>query len=450
MTSALRRLRWVALFALTAVATAWADADPQLIIVSFVDRGINAAPVAAPGDFYVPGPAGDAGGYASTPWSRRLSASLARDYALEIVTGWPIRALGVHCVVYRVASASSVDATMQRLAADARVTGVQRMNSFRVLNSPPGPAAYSPSLIELDAAHRLSTGRNVRVAVIDTGIDVHHPNLAGQVVERRDLVDDSQSDHDDVHGTAVAGVIAAVAGNGVGIVGVAPGAKLLSLRACWPEGADDPGAVCNTLTLARALDAAVRLAPDVLNLSLVGPADPLLTALLQAAMDAGVVVVAAAPGPQIMDSFPTAVPRVIEVSVAHDATTTLADDERAVQAPGTEILTTFPQGRYDFISGSSFAAAHVSGVIALLLELHPRMPAAELERLLRRRPGRAAARDAQARDGQTGFRAASDDRLCLLMRHLGHRGDCAASAAGTSAPQDEQVEREREAHRHPA
>ena len=400
-----------------------AEADERLIIVSFADRSINAAPVGAPGEFYAPAPVGTAGGYATTPWSRRLTARIAQDYQLELVTDWPIRALGVHCAVFRVGGAGPVEAMMQRLALDARVDGVQRMNTFQVLGNHRGePGPSLSGALELDAAHRLSTGRNVRIAVVDTGIDIHHPDLAGQVVEMRDLVSDSQSDHDDVHGTAVAGIIAALADNREGIVGVAPGAKLMSLRACWPQGPTDPGAVCNSLTLARALDAAIRLKPDVLNLSLTGPADPLLQALLEAVLDAGVVVVAAAPGQQAAAaSFPTAAERVIRVASIGAGGT----GQAAVHAPGNQVLTTFPHGAYDFISGSSFAAAHVSGVVALLLELHPGLPAADVRELLMNETPEFQ-RAGQAGDGgpRRGFRAASDDPICTLMTRLGHAAGC--------------------------
>ena len=358
---------------------------------------------------------------------RRRPDRIARDYALELVTDWPIRALGVHCAVFRIGGERPVEDVMRDMAGDARVDGVQRMNGFRALHSRAGDRHGPDSgAIELTAAHRLSTGRNVRIAVVDTGIDIHHPDLAGQVVETRDLVTDSETDHDDVHGTAVAGVIAARAENREGIVGVAPGAKLMALRACWPDGPDAAGASCNTLTLARALDAVVQLKPDVLNLSLAGPADPLLAALLNAVMEAGIVVVVAAPPAQsVATGFPAGVVGVIEVASIH----ALAADEAAalVRAPGTDVLTTFPHGSYDFISGNSFAAAHVSGVVALLLELHPGMKAAEVLHLLLARDRDAAhgsPRAETSRDG-AGLRAASDERVCALMSRLGRTAGCA-------------------------
>jgi|LNFM01.1.fsa_nt_gb hypothetical protein len=400
--------------------------DERLIIVSFADRGINAAPAGAPGDFYTPGPVGVAGGYATTAWSRRLTRRLARDYQLELVTDWPIQSLGVHCAVFRVGGTGPIEDMMRRLGEDARVDGVQRLNTFRVLGAHREAPGAGLGALELDAAHRLSTGRNVRVAVVDTGIDVHHPDLAGQIVEMKDLVSDAQGDHDDVHGTAVAGIIAALADNQQGIVGVAPGAKLMSLRACWPQGPADPGAVCNSLTLARALDVVTRLKPDVLNLSLAGPADPLLNALLAAVLDAGVVVVAAAPAEDGEGvAFPTADERVIRVETTGAGGT----GYRAVRAPGQDVLTTFPHGGYDFISGSSFAAAHVSGVVALLLEMHPGMPATEVRELLldssqdfqRTVP----AGERQGGAPRRGLRAANDEPTCALMTHLGHGAVCA-------------------------
>ena len=172
------------------------------------------------------------------------------------------------------------------------------------------------------------------------------------------------------HGTAVAGIIASIAGNGVGIVGIAPGVEVLALRACWRDGAEDAAARCSSFTLARAISAAIKLRAQVLNLSLTGPPDPLVSRLLVEAQDRGLVVVAAADRrARPSTGFPASLPGVISVAVQSPT----ADDAfhrtpALVGAPGVDVLTTVPHGRFDFISGSSMAAAHVSGVAALLLE----------------------------------------------------------------------------------
>ena len=102
------------------------------------------------------------------------------------------------------------------------------------------PAAAQWHLADL---HRIATGRGVKVAVIDSGIEVRHPDLAGQILMSRNFVA-GRSAAAEQHGTGVAGIIAAKADNGIGIAGVAPGARLLGLRACWQT----PGAtVCDTL-----------------------------------------------------------------------------------------------------------------------------------------------------------------------------------------------------------
>src|SRR5690606_6040813 len=132
-----------------------------------------------------------------------------------------------------------------------------------------------------------------------------------------------------------------------------------------------PTSVCNTYTLARALDHAIVSGARILNLSLAGPEDPLLTRLLQRAEADGILVVAAADeGPEL--SYPAALPTVLAVrALAPEPSRKRA--EREVAAPGAEVLTTAPGGRFDFFTGSSFAAAHASGVAALVLEREPQL-----------------------------------------------------------------------------
>jgi subtilisin family serine protease len=175
----------------------------------------------------------------------------------------------------------------------------------------------------------------------------------------------------------VAGVISSIANNREGIVGIAPGARLLALKACWHEAGAE--ASCNSFTLAQALGAAIEGGARIVNLSLGGPPDPLLAQLLEHAIARGTVVVAAVPPDGRLDGFPLGVAGVLAVDVAGDAPRA----GPALRAPGREVITLAPGGRYDFVSGSSIAAAHVTGAAALLLASEPALSAREIGALLR-------------------------------------------------------------------
>lgn len=363
-------------------------AEDDQILVLFHDERDQRIPVGDPNNPYR-----RRGDYGNSTWSERVATDLADDYGLERVAQWPVTALGVHCVVYRVQAARSVNSVLDALQHDKRVEDAERMQSFRVMSATSSDKDPYLNLqaglrdMNVEPIHRIATGRDVRIAIVDTGIDEHHPDLAGQVIRSENFVPDSSNSADDIHGTAVAGVIAAAAGNGQGIVGVAPGAKLIGLKACWQSGRGTADAVCNSFTLALALNTAITLKPDILNLSLVGPHDALLKRLLERALANGMIVVASAPSDgSSKDAFPASVNGVIAVRSAASG----ADAGKALAAPGNEILTTMPHGTYNFMSGSSFAAAHVSGLIALLLELDPKLTAARISALLKA-PGNAAA-----------------------------------------------------------
>ena len=350
------------------------------IVITFADTSTHRIPLGGPADYR------RRGTYRSLTWNHRIAASLAEEYQLQQVTEWPIATLELHCVVYEVSPNQSVEHVIESLRRDQRVGSVQRMHLFRVLNA--SYARLQPALqtMQIEAAHRWATGRNVTIGMIDTGVDFNHPDLKGQIVASQDFVaDDLASFVNDIHGTAVAGIMAATA-DGKGIVGVAPDSKLIALKACWPEKPDSPEAVCDTLTLAKALDAAVRLKPAILNLSLTGPYDPLLAKLIAKAIEQGLIVVAADPEQLNAHSgFPASIEHVIAVRLARESRsrTKPAAGDPWLLAPGSKVLTTFPHGTYNFISGSSFAAAQVSGVVALLLEAQPELSVARVVKLLR-------------------------------------------------------------------
>src|SRR5258705_13815571 len=150
--------------------------------------------------------------------------------------------------------------------------------------------------MDVAGAHPWSQGEGVKVALIDTGVDVEHKDLQGSIAAAANFVDgDTEQFRRDRHGTEMAGVIAAVANNREGIVGVAPGARLLLFKACWQASLDADAAVCNSFTLARALVAAFDAHAQIVNMSLAGPADPLLNGLIREGLRRGVLFVGAAP-----------------------------------------------------------------------------------------------------------------------------------------------------------
>ena len=224
---------------------------------------------------------------------RRAAQELASAHGLKLVDDWPMPVIGIDCYVMEQDGDAPLDRALAALARDPRVMWAQPMNTFRGLDAGDPLYAVQPAARywHLAELHKASTGRGVRVAVIDSGIDGGHPDLAGQVQLRENFVDGSP-DAAEAHGTAVAGIIAARAGNGAGIAGVAPDARLLALRACWPDSA---GATrCNSFTLGKALNFAIMNGAKIINLSLSGPSDRLLQALLDVAALRGMAVVGAA------------------------------------------------------------------------------------------------------------------------------------------------------------
>ncbi len=336
-----------------------------------------------------------AGGYSGSDAALGTLDALKREHGLVEVDAWTILPLKWRCALLQLPAGGDTAALLARLAADPRLALAQPLNEFRTLLTPPAPAsspgaaapAYDDPYLSLQtgfaaidagSAQRSSRGDGVTVAVVDTALDSRHPELSRSLRDPRDIRDFVGGNAaGERHATAVAGVIAAAANNGIGIVGVAPGVRLLPLRACWGDAEGGP-ARCNSFTLARALGAAVAESADVINLSLAGPRDPLLERLVALAQARGSVVVGAVPPRAGLDSFPAAVPGVLAVAATEDAPAVPG----VLRAPGRRVLTLTPGGGYDYASGPSLATAHVSGTVALLRALDRRLDGPALLRLL--------------------------------------------------------------------
>lgn len=317
--------------------------------------------------------------YGPSASTAHLIENISRDYALTTVDGWSITALGVYCAVLEVPEDFSVTTVLAELSRDSRIASAQHMQLFQTQAQLPNDPYYAMQtalqMMEFDAAHQLANGAGVAVAIIDTGVDAQHQDLAGRVQVERNFVTAKSDMPAERHGTAIAGVVAAVAGNGVGIVGAAPAVDVLALRACWQTTEGD-AALCSSFTLAKALDYALDRGVDVINLSLAGPADPLLQQLTEAAIARGIVVVGAAPAGISAQGFPAGVEGVIAVRSLDE----MGGD--MLHAPGKDILTLAPANNYAFLSGDSLATALVTGVVALLLDAEPALTPSRIAQVL--------------------------------------------------------------------
>jgi subtilisin family serine protease len=328
---------------------------------------------------------------ATTADSKVLS-DLLFEHVLELRGQWRVSALEAHCLEVVPDGNANRARLLQQLAADKRVQQIHA-NQLHYLAGMPARDPYFDLQARTRAGGvqsilRHGTGKHIRIAMIDTGVDVTHPDLIGQIAEAVNFVGGAaDAVPAEFHGTAVAGLISAMPSNGIGIHGLAPDAEMLALRACW-EPTYGYG-LCNTNTLAQALDYAIEVRARIINMSLAGPEDALLAQLVNRAIELGAIVFGAV-GEDPTQSFPASIPGVI--GVLQGSLETEHGAGRSFIVPGKQLLSTVPNNRYDFVSGSSFATAHASGVAAVMLEQQPHLQADALVDWLQRLHGNNAVR----------------------------------------------------------
>src|ERR1700727_2330690 len=322
--------------------------------------------------------------YGATAHARETLHAVEREYGLREVNAWPIGPLQIHCAVLEIPSGADRDQLLAALSKDRRVKLTQPLQTFATrtedYNDPYVGLQRGFQQMDVADAHPWSRAECVKVTIIDTGVDTQHPDLRDSIAAAVNFVDaDDAQFRRDRHGTEMAGVIAAVANNREGIVGVAPNARLFVFKACWQSHADADAARCNSFTLARALSAAFDAHAQVVNLSLAGPDDPLLGDLIREGQHRGVLFVGAAPDSAGVQAGLLHQAGVIEVASAESHSSI----DSVLYAPGREILTLLPGGHYDFASGASIATAQVSGVVALMLARNPGLSATAALQVLR-------------------------------------------------------------------
>jgi subtilisin family serine protease len=329
----------------------------------------------------------------------------------------------------RINDGRPVATVIRSLQADARILGAQPNYLYALQQgaAPPpaaGPAQYSLAKMHLPEVHAITTGSSVLIAVIDSMIDARHPDLQGVVASAFDATGSPGKPHS--HGTGIAGVIAA---NGK-LTGVAPAVKILAVHA-FPAARAFPMARSegNSMNILKGLDWSGKQNANIINMSFTGAPDEEVHVMLKELRARGTVLIAAAgnAGPQSRPLYPAAFPEVIAV------TATDIDDKLfkmanrgthiAVAAPGVDVLAAAPDGGYQMTTGTSFAAAQVSGVAALILDRNRKLDAAAVRRILM-----ATARDLGPHGHDDQFGSGLVDALGAVMQATPASSDVSGSA----------------------
>lgn len=313
-------------------------------------------------------------------------AALARllvRHGLQAVETRRASLAGVVVVKARIADGRSVAAALAALRGEGRLAFAQPNYVYSLSLAANAAGQYVVKTMELEALHRTATGKGVTVGVIDSGVDDGHPALVGALIGQYDALADAggtEPAHD--HGTAMTGAIAAR----TDLEAIAPDAQVLAARAF--AGKAQAAGQGTSFDVVESLDWAVAKGARVVNMSFAGPKDALLARSIARATAQGVICIAAAgnEGPGAAPAYPGADPNVIAVTASDDQGRLYARANRggyvAVAAPGVDILVAAPGGTYTLTTGTSVAAAHVSGVVAMMLEKNPRLRTADVRKLL--------------------------------------------------------------------
>jgi hypothetical protein len=309
---------------------------------------------------------------------------LARRHGLARLQSQNFRLIGSTIGLFRVTDRRAVETVSREFSTEASVRSVQP--NFRyVLQEQKAeltegdPAQYAVAKLRLPEAHTLAHGANVTIAVIDSAIDASHPELANAIADSFDALGSKEGPH--AHGTGVAGAIVAHAR----LMGSAPAAHILAIRAF---GAAPKGAESTSYVILKGLDYAAAHGAQIVNMSFAGPKDALIERGIAAMAAKGIVMVAAAgnAGAKSPPLYPAANTNVIAISATDAKDKLFTASNRggyiAMAAPGVDIFLPAPDDKYQMTSGTSFSAAYVSGLVALMLERNPALKPDELRTTL--------------------------------------------------------------------
>jgi subtilisin family serine protease len=314
---------------------------------------------------------------------------LAQRLGLTLIQSQSFSLSGRTLLQFQINNGRSVVSVLRSLARYARISAAQPNYLYLLQQGAPAVTREVPrdssvvqyvvDKLHLREAHEITNGDDVAIAVIDSQVDGMQPELAGSVAGTFDATGQPPAPHP--HGTAIAGAIAAHAK----LIGIAPRVKLFAARVFSGSGEN---AQASTFNLLKGIDWAASQNVRILNMSFAGPNDPMIRNMISKAHARGLVMVAAVgnAGPRSPPLYPAAYPDVIGVTATDSDDKLMPQANRgrqvAVSAPGVDIVAPAPSGSYQVTSGTSVAAAHVSGVVALLLARDPKLTPTAVKKIL--------------------------------------------------------------------
>jgi subtilisin family serine protease len=316
--------------------------------------------------------------------STEIATRIARQYNVRADPRVIVPLLDGAVVRLRIKGDRSLESVLAALSADPDIEFAQPNYLYEVSRGPdlrPNVPQYANEKIRLEEAHQLARGRGVSVAVIDTAIDSAHPELINTVAGVYNALESGPC-RPELHGTGIAGILVAQSK----LKGVAPEAKLLSVCAFRGDGKDR--AQSTTLQVLKGVDWAFHANAKIMNMSFAGPKDPLLERVIKAASIKGVIFIAAAGnnGPKAPPAYPAAYSDVLAITATDDKDKLYAKANRGdhifIAAPGVDVIVPTLKSRYGLESGTSMAAAHVAGIVALILERNPKLGTSQIRDLL--------------------------------------------------------------------
>lgn len=307
----------------------------------------------------------------ANPGSRIILDRLSKKYKLKTIETAAIRTLKRTATIF--STHDDVRPLVKQISKEHGVVHAQANNLYRTMVEPKNDLQEIYKALNLTAVHHRYQGKGVRVAIIDTGVDIRHPDLKKRVVQHTNFIRNNPY-RPEIHGTALAGIVAASINN-YGITGIAPEAELMALRACWQTSEADPEGICTTISISKAIDMAIESNAQIVNMSLGSTAsDGLMMQLLEAGAKNGQLFVAPVGNNKNREilPFPASHSKVLAVG-GYGANGTPYPNAALVGAadvcaPASNIFTTVPGAGHNFLSGTSISAAIVSGILAVAKE----------------------------------------------------------------------------------